>query len=199
MLAFKGEEKPVPGAQLPENLENCKALKRGLDSNTAQRRDMCNTTSRPAPRRAEGGWLKSSFSNGSGACLEVLFDSRTVSIRDSKYRRIPANDPSAEPIITIPIDAWTTFLDETRRITPANRNGALSAEHAADGTTTLRSVADGTVLVYTPAEWSAYVAGVHANEFDRVAILAQASEAAAHPNGFLNELGASTGWLQPAP
>lgn len=93
-----------------------------------------------------------------------------MSIRDSKYARIPTNDPSAQPIITIPIHAWTAFLAETRGNTPANGNGAVVAEHAADGTTTLRSIADGTVLVYTADEWSAFLAGIHANEFDATAI-----------------------------
>ncbi len=65
-----------------------------------------------------------------------------------------------EPIITVPATVWTAFLDclLARRPHPA-----LTTEHAADGSTTLRHAA--TALHFTPAEWEAFVAGVRDDEF----------------------------------
>ena len=119
------------------------------------------------PATPKRRWRKSSFSNGNGACVEVSYDVGTVLIRDSKYRHDLGNDMSAEPIITIPAQAWATFLAEVETGEREYLNGALTVEHAADGIVTiLRSEIDGTTLVYTSDEWSAYVSGVNAHEFD---------------------------------
>jgi hypothetical protein len=114
---------------------------------------------------AGGGWLKSTFSTGSCTCVEVRFEENGVSIRDSKYRRDPNHDLALEPVIAISDPTWETFLSEVRGDMPAGANGALGMEHSADGTVTLRSLAEDTALVYTPEEWSAFVAGVKANQF----------------------------------
>jgi hypothetical protein len=55
-------------------------------------------------------WYKSSYSQGSNHCVEVRFTDDTVYVRDSKYLRDPANDPSTQPIIAIPADQWDSFL-----------------------------------------------------------------------------------------
>jgi transcriptional regulator with XRE-family HTH domain len=41
---------------------------------------------------------------------DYAFDGEFVSIRDSKYRRNPANHPSREPIITVMAAHWTVLL-----------------------------------------------------------------------------------------
>ncbi|QIS08822.1 DUF397 domain-containing protein [Nocardia arthritidis] len=56
------------------------------------------------------GWFKSSRSNDGPNCVEVKFEGDSVLIRDSKYLRDPANEPSAQPVITVPVRAWDRFL-----------------------------------------------------------------------------------------
>jgi Domain of unknown function (DUF397) len=58
----------------------------------------------------QDGWFTSSFSSNANQCVEVRLDSKSVSIRDSKYRRNPANHPTQEPIITVTTDHWTVLL-----------------------------------------------------------------------------------------
>lgn len=55
----------------------------------------------PAPARARDGWFTSSFTNGSGACVEVRFGDGTVLVRDTKDRR---------PIIAVTPVGWATFV-----------------------------------------------------------------------------------------
>ncbi|MBB5155936.1 DUF397 domain-containing protein [Saccharopolyspora phatthalungensis] len=125
---------------------------------------MSDTTS--TPLHARTGWFKSSFSSPSQSCVEVRFDGDLVSVRDSKYRRDPANDLAQEPIITVTADQWGALLDEiTGRATPGT-NGVLSIEHSPDGTVVLRAIEDRTALIYTEVEWQKYLAGVRAGEFD---------------------------------
>ncbi|HEV2780039.1 MAG TPA: DUF397 domain-containing protein [Actinophytocola sp.] len=50
------------------------------------------------------GWITSSFSSGSGSCVEVAFTCGTVLIRDSKDRR------TGRPVIGLAAEGWTTFL-----------------------------------------------------------------------------------------
>ncbi len=111
-------------------------------------------------------WFKSSASNGAYACVEVCFDALHVHVRDSKYLLDPSNDPSEQPVMAVPTDSWTVFLGEVTGDLPAGVNGALKLVPAADGSVTLRSLLDGTSLVYTGAEVDAFVAGVRAGEFD---------------------------------
>lgn len=58
------------------------------------------------------GWFTSSFSSNANQCVEVRFDGESVSIRDSKYRRNPANHPAREPIITVTVAYWTALLHQ---------------------------------------------------------------------------------------
>lgn len=62
--------------------------------------------------RDQDGWFTSSFSSNANQCVEVRLDSESVSIRDSKYRRNPANPPAREPIITVTTDHWTALLHQ---------------------------------------------------------------------------------------
>lgn len=53
--------------------------------------------------KTEPLWRKSSYSNGSGECVEVAFlrDGR-VAVRDSKHR--------AGPVLVVSADEWEAFL-----------------------------------------------------------------------------------------
>jgi hypothetical protein len=51
-----------------------------------------------APREA---WFTSSYTNGSGTCVEVKFDSGTVLVRDTKHRRL---------MISMPPAGWSSFV-----------------------------------------------------------------------------------------
>jgi hypothetical protein len=124
-----------------------------------------------APAHISTGWFKASFSSPSQECVEVRFEGQVVHIRDSKYRRDPANDPAREPIITVTAEEWTALLDELTGAAPGT-NRALNAETGTGDGTSLRHVESGVVLRYTQAEWRSYLAGVHAHEFDHPALTA---------------------------
>ncbi len=122
-------------------------------------------------RLVERSWFKSHASSASCACVEVRFDADAVLIRDSKYRRRPEADLANEPTIRVLIDAWLALLDELVGVRLAGTGGALAiatTEHS----TTIRSVTTGTELVYTAAEWDAFLVGVKAGEFTPELVLA---------------------------
>jgi hypothetical protein len=48
------------------------------------------------------GWFTSSFTNGSGACVEVKFDGGAVLVRDTKNRG---------PVITVSQGGWAAFVN----------------------------------------------------------------------------------------
>ncbi|WP_280462228.1 DUF397 domain-containing protein [Nocardia carnea] len=115
-------------------------------------------------------WRKASRSGNNNNCVEIAFDDQHVLIRDSKYLRDPANDPETEPVITIPVLSWPTFLNVV--VYGETGEGAPDLpviERDKAGTTRLRAK-DGVVLNYTPLEWEAFYAGVLAGEFDRVVL-----------------------------
>ncbi|MFB7720580.1 MULTISPECIES: DUF397 domain-containing protein [unclassified Nocardia] len=114
------------------------------------------------------GWFTSTRTNNGNQCVEVRFDGAAVFIRDSKYRRNPANSSHDEPIITVSAVEWMSFL-AVLRDRPAG-GAELTAHTAADGFTTLGYGEIG--LVYTPGEWDAFLAGVRDGEFDRIALAA---------------------------
>ncbi|MFE9579557.1 DUF397 domain-containing protein [Nocardia sp. NPDC006044] len=116
-------------------------------------------------RSVRTDWFRSTRSNNGNQCVEVRFDGDAVLIRDSKYRRNPANHPADEPIITVTAGEWTTFLGSVCASGPAP--GALTAHTTADGHTTLRH--GSTALGYTPQEWDAFLLGARDGEFDRLA------------------------------
>ncbi|RJO76974.1 DUF397 domain-containing protein [Nocardia panacis] len=107
------------------------------------------------------GWFTSSRSNNGNQCVEVRFDGAAVLIRDSKYRRDPTNRPADEPIIVVSDHEWTAFLRHL-----AGDPHRLHARARSDGRITLRH--GPTALIFTPAEWTAFVAGALAGEFDRI-------------------------------
>ncbi|UFS94558.1 DUF397 domain-containing protein [Nocardia huaxiensis] len=111
-------------------------------------------------------WFTSTRTNNGNQCVEVRFDGATVHIRDSKYRRDPANRPETEPVITVTATEWMAFLDHLtgRPAHPVE----LTAHTAADGHTTL--CRGEITLVYTPGEWEAFIAGVRDGEFDRIPV-----------------------------
>ncbi|MEV0294249.1 DUF397 domain-containing protein [Nocardia sp. NPDC050710] len=114
-------------------------------------------------RSVSTGWFTSTRSNNGNQCVEVRFAGDAVLIRDSKYRRNPANRTAEEPIITVTASEWTSFL--TMLITGRSHD-RLIARTAADGATTLT---DGDItLTYTPEEWDAFLEGARDGEFDRI-------------------------------
>lgn len=118
-----------------------------------------------APHFPRTGWFKSSFTTNANECVEVRYDGDRVLIRDSKYLRDAANPPERQPIITVSSAQWARFLDELSGTAPLGSNGALLVEVRPDGAATLRTADGDTALHYTPGEWRAYLAGVHAREF----------------------------------
>jgi hypothetical protein len=105
-------------------------------------------------------WAKSSFSKDSSTCVEVRFSGGTVLVRDSKY----AGNSAAQPILSVPAAAWSTFTDIVIG-RPAAMVGELPAiDRAANGDVVLRG-ATGVSLTYKAAEWGAFVNGLRAGEF----------------------------------
>lgn len=120
-------------------------------------------------------WRKATASNNGGDCVELAFYDDRVLVRDSKYLRDPANDPTTAPIIEIPATSWPAFL--TRVLTdnatqPDHQHPRI--EHDAAGGTRLHG-ADGTVLVYTASEWCAFIDGARRGEFDQMQSISTAA------------------------
>jgi Domain of unknown function (DUF397) len=116
-------------------------------------------------RRESGAkWLKSSYSSGGGACVEVRFHDERVLIRDSKYPTIVSNGLRQKPIIDVSYDAWTTFLLQLRGDISVGST-ALSVTTCGDGAT-LVDTSTGLTLHYTTVEWHAFVDGVRTGEFE---------------------------------
>ncbi|MET7770434.1 DUF397 domain-containing protein [Nocardia sp. NPDC005366] len=112
-------------------------------------------------------WFTSTRSNNGNQCVEVRFVGDAVLVRDSKYRRDPANLLAEEPIITVTANEWTSFLTLLATGGSADR---LITRTASDGTT---SLCHGDItLTYTPEEWDAFIAGVRDGEFDRAILSA---------------------------
>ncbi len=111
-------------------------------------------------------WFTSTRTNNGNQCVEVRFDGAAVSIRDSKYRRNPANRPEREPVITVDALIWMEFLAEL-----AGRGDCsphLRTRPDRDGGTVLRH--DTVELRFTAGEWFAFTAGVRDGEFDRIPV-----------------------------
>ncbi len=130
---------------------------------------MQSQTPSNAPNHTD--WFKSSFSSNANQCVEVRFDDKHVSIRDSKFRRNLTQIVAREPIIKITHDEWATLLDELTVNGSPEANRAVTVELDDYGTTTLRAVRDATALTFTKAEWRSFLAGAHAGEFHHAAFL----------------------------
>ncbi|GAB2539494.1 DUF397 domain-containing protein [Nocardia heshunensis] len=110
-------------------------------------------------------WRKSRYSgNTGGNCVEVASDGVQVFIRDSKYRRDPLNDPLAEPIITVTAEQWNLFITVVVGNLVVATQPAIQAQDL--GGIELRSPV-GPGLQFTSDEWSAFVSGAAAGEFNR--------------------------------
>ncbi|MHA6805949.1 DUF397 domain-containing protein [Salinifilum ghardaiensis] len=105
------------------------------------------------------GWFKSTFSNPSQDCVEVLFDTEHVHVRDSKGQ-------GTGPVLTLAARHWPGFLAEALGHAEAGSNRALRIQQTSDGGTQLRAPDGGTALTFTPAEWDAFTAGARTGEFD---------------------------------
>ena len=114
-----------------------------------------------AARRGE--WFKSSRSNDGTNCVEIKISDQSVSIRDSKYLRDPANDPRAQPVISVPVELWSQVLDLALSAGSGTVGGALAIVVEDDGSASVRS--GEVTLVYTADEWDAFVKGVADGEF----------------------------------
>ena len=58
----------------------------------------------------DGTWYKSSYSCESMACVEVSMGGGDhILVRDSKYRRDPANDAATQPILSFTPSEWQAF------------------------------------------------------------------------------------------
>ncbi|TLG13404.1 DUF397 domain-containing protein [Nocardia cyriacigeorgica] len=109
-------------------------------------------------------WRTSSYSGTNGGqCVEIAFDRESVLIRDTKYLRNPANDPAAQPVITLPASAWPAFLAAACAHASHAIAGAPAITRHRDGSVTLTGSA--ATLHYTAEEWRAFLAGVRDGEF----------------------------------
>ncbi|TGB00855.1 DUF397 domain-containing protein [Streptomyces sp. MZ04] len=60
---------------------------------------------------ATNSWIKSSYSTGNGACVEVKSPlSSAISVRDSKV--------TEGPVLAFPTESWNAFVSEVSRETP---------------------------------------------------------------------------------
>lgn len=103
------------------------------------------------------GWRTSTRSSNGGSCVEVDFTVTGVLMRDTK-------DRGAGPMIEFTAGQWTAFVREVLAALPS-ANGAVSVcTRGLD--TEVGSLATGTVLRFTPREWTAFLAGARDGEFD---------------------------------
>ncbi|TVT61898.1 DUF397 domain-containing protein [Amycolatopsis rhizosphaerae] len=114
-----------------------------------------NTDSPTAP--ADPIWRKSSYSTGTGNCVEVAPTADGVIIRHSKH-------PDAGTI-TFSYPAWAAFVRDASNGDPTSANGVASI--AKIGTdTVVGSLTAEVELRFDEGEWSAFLAGAADAEFD---------------------------------
>ncbi|WP_405490871.1 DUF397 domain-containing protein [Nocardia sp. NBC_00511] len=110
-------------------------------------------------------WRKSSYSGTNGGeCVEVAFENDRALIRDSKFLRDPANNPAAQPLITMNVKLWPAFLSLALGGTTVAAGVPIIQREAESGEVRLRS-ATGVCLTYTAAEWAAFISGARDGEF----------------------------------
>jgi hypothetical protein len=123
-----------------------------------------NTDSPTAPHRTT--WRKSTYSTGTGSCVEVAPTTDGVAIRHSKH-------PTAGTI-TFPHHAWTAFLSDAPQNGRTNTNGIATITKT--GTDTLvKSLTTTVELRFDAGEWTAFLAGATDSEFDLTGKLTAAS------------------------
>lgn len=106
-------------------------------------------------------FFKSTYSGANNSCVEVAHRPDSVLIRDSKY-----TGPEAErPIVSVSPDVWSTFLRYVVSADSAELDDVAITVHS-DGAAMISG--QGQTLMYTPAEWDAFIKGVADGEFDRL-------------------------------
>lgn len=55
-------------------------------------------------------WFKSSYSSGNASCVEVCFVGDVVHVRDTKFRRDPANTDTTQPTLQVDATHWRHFI-----------------------------------------------------------------------------------------
>jgi hypothetical protein len=111
-------------------------------------------------------WRKSSYSTGTGNCVEVAPATDGVVIRHSKH-------PAAGTIL-FPHPAWAAFVRDAPQGGLTSTNGvATIAKIGAD--TLVKSLFTDVELRFDEGEWTAFVAGAADGEFDFTGELAAAS------------------------
>lgn len=103
-------------------------------------------------------WQKSSYSNPSGNCLEAKIEAGIILIRDTKLGEL-------SPVLQLPLPGWQVFLAEVKGFVTFPASNSIYTSDAYDGMR-LESVRSTDVLVFTVAEWDAFLAGARAGEFD---------------------------------
>ncbi|HEY2575751.1 MAG TPA: DUF397 domain-containing protein [Streptosporangiaceae bacterium] len=105
---------------------------------------------------APAAWRKSSYSTGTGNCVEIAPAADSVVIRHSKH--------PGTGTISFSSAAWAAFVREAPKA-PASGNGAAAITRM--GTDTLvKSIASGVELRFDEGEWAAFLAGAADGEFD---------------------------------
>ncbi|MGH3568499.1 MAG: DUF397 domain-containing protein [Pseudonocardia sp.] len=111
-------------------------------------------------------WRKSSYSTGTGNCVEVAPVADRVVIRHSKH--------PAAGTITFPHHAWAAFVRDAPHGGLTSTNGVATITKI--GTDTLvKSLITAVELRFDEGEWTAFVAGAADDEFDVTGDLAAAS------------------------
>ncbi|MEV0702243.1 DUF397 domain-containing protein [Saccharopolyspora sp. NPDC050389] len=101
-------------------------------------------------------WRTSTRSSNGEKCVEVAPTADGVAIRHSKH-------PTAGTI-TFSVIEWTTFVRETCSSLSSNNGVAIVTKIGTD--TLVKSLRTATELRFNEAEWTAFVAGAGAGEFD---------------------------------
>lgn len=107
-------------------------------------------------------WFKSSFSKEAANCVEVRFRGDSVFIRDSKYLRVPGNDPKRQPVIEVPVALWEAFL---KAVMDPALDVVADLPVITSSPSGVSVSAVGVVLHFTLAEWTAFTSGIASGEF----------------------------------
>lgn len=106
--------------------------------------------------RTSENWRKSSRSNGQAECVEAGNRENEIVIRDSKLGE-------ASPVLAVTPADWRLFVQQIRA--DGNFTGKLTVGFVG-AEIRVRAGSVGPALIFTSAEWNAFVAGVELGEFD---------------------------------
>lgn len=109
-------------------------------------------------------WTTSTFSgNQGGACVEVKVDGDMMLVRDTKFRRNPANHGQVQPQIEIPVSLWPDVCERTIAMSSFVVPGSVQVTIHSNGAATFEN--PGTKLEFTPEEMDAFAKGLIDGEF----------------------------------